>query len=359
MTRIAPQQPERQDCPLLSQSMTEPVEANSSIILLAVVDGGNGREKLRLYRRSYPQGDLSALDLQTELGLDREDTTLEIFDPVTNEYSELDSVNGGIVQRFGSRIRIVVKPRATQTKTPPLAITGRFFDFDGSLQVAGHNISIHQDVNLPHAGTAGTVWDGAILLTRCCLADEDILSRRGGGVVLELGAGCGLAGIATAVWTLARSLVLTDLSPGLQRLQRNVQTNRASLQAVGCEHVMCRACDWYNPPDLQNLLEEENTGTTAATISSSSRPSPPTPLEADMIVVADCVWTEELVAPLFATLRKYVTTSRTQVLVCYQRRGKRTDEAFWKAVHGVFGSVDELRLPPTTPPVFHLLSCRI
>jgi predicted nicotinamide N-methyase len=339
--------------------MTEPVEENSSIILVVVVDGGNRREKLRLYRRSYPQGDLSALDLKTELGLDSEDNTLEIFDSVTNEYSDLDSLNGGIVQRFGSRIRIVVKqPRATQeTKTPILAITGRFFDFDGSLQVAGHTISIHQDANLPHTGTAGTVWDGAIMLTRCCcLADDHTLLSRGGGVVLELGAGCGLAGIATAILTLARSLVLTDLPCSLQRLQLNVRQNRAVLRHVGCEHVVCRACDWYNPPDLQTLLEEENNGTATTTITSSSQTSPP--LEADVIVVADCVWMEELVAPLFATLRKYVTTSRTQVLVCYQRRGKRTDEAFWKALHGIFGTVDELCPPPTTPPVFHLLSCR-
>ncbi len=221
--------------------------------------------------------------------------------------------------------------RSLQTQSGEyLSIQGHWFSFDGSFPLHGSAVlRLEQDINVSDT-TAGTVWDGALLLAHYLPFMPSLPTR---ATVLELGAGCGLAGMATAIHFKADRLVLTDLPDQLERLHRNVITNRTHLP----NDTAVLSCDWFHPPD--NLLPKDNHNTR-------------------IIVLADCVWMKELVQPLFETLEKYVTRSTT-VLISYQIRGKDTDDLFWSELRRVFSHIytvpSQESLP--IPHVFHLLCC--
>ena len=79
-----------------------------------------------------------------------------------------------------------------------------------------------------------------------------------------------------------------------------------------------------------------------------------------MIVVADCIWLAQLIAPLLNTLKTY-TTESTKVIITYQRRGKEAHEEFWEGIHDVFDVVavdTEKTVELAKPDVFYVLECR-
>jgi predicted nicotinamide N-methyase len=225
-----------------------------------------------------------------------------------------------------------------------LAIRGRYFDdavaalIDGriAVAVAGHVLNLQQNLNCPGAGTAGCVWDGAVLLSRFLErhASEWVRNRS----VLELGSGIGLAGIAAGVLG-ARRVVLTDLGENLELLERNVRNSQAQWKAGGCQEMLCRECDWTRPPE--RLTSDDGF---------------------DVILVADCVWMEHLVDPLLATVGTFVEwapkSCDVRVLFSYQRRGRSTDDRFWAGLRQRFAAVDILDEDLCQPDVLKLISCR-
>jgi len=227
-----------------------------------------------------------------------------IFDPVVREHVPLDSFAAAddIVERFGTRLRIRLteqrQPRQHASSSSLLAIQGRYFAFDGTLSVvqrrrngSGHQepqqateetvtLTFAETPNQPNAGTGFNVWDGALLLAHYLQLQESMAmleNRR----VLELGAGCGVAGL-TAAACGARHVTLTDLPDVLPLLESNVQRNQAALRLQeATTTVSCQACDWFQP--LPRELQHHSF---------------------DVILVADCVWTQDLVAPLLAVLKQ-------------------------------------------------------
>ena len=103
---------------------------------------------------------------------------------------------------------------------------------------AGRRVVIPMDRGAQRRGVAGAsgteaasetgavVWDGAVLLARANALDPSNRKRD----VLELGAGCGLAGLA---WALTEdcNLTLTDRPHRLQALRENAQRNGAASRA--------------------------------------------------------------------------------------------------------------------------------
>ena len=97
---------------------------------------------------------------------------------------------------------------------------------------AGRRVVIPMDRGAQRRGVAGAsgteaqsetgavVWDGAVLLAHANALEPPERKRN----VLELGAGCGLAGIAWAV-TEGCNLTLTDRPHRLQALRENAQRN--------------------------------------------------------------------------------------------------------------------------------------
>jgi hypothetical protein len=83
---------------------------------------------------------------------------------------------------------------------------------------------------------------------------------------------------------------------------------------------------------------------------------------ADVILIADCVWVQELVQPLLVTLEKLLDgrSRPVQVLISYQRRGKAAHEDFWSGIHSLFDVVrepDTLHVGLEKPDCLYLLEC--
>lgn len=213
-------------------------------------------------------------------------------------------------------------------------IQGHWFPFDGVFHLNDTDaLFLQQDRNLSGT-TAGTVWDGALLLARYVPFMSSLLPYQ--ATVLELGAGCGLAGMVVAIHSKANQLILTDLPDQLQRLHCNVDYNRTLLP----KHTVVKSCDWFHPPE-------------------DMFPDTPGKQNARIIILADCVWMKELVKPLFAAVEKYLT-NETIVLISYQTRGKDTNELFWEELRRIFSLIQTIHGQDNVcpiPPVFHLLCC--
>jgi predicted nicotinamide N-methyase len=141
-------------------------------------------------------------------------------------------------------------------------------------------ISVTGDVE--PAYTASRVWPASAELA---LHVADVVR---GKKVVELGAGAGLAGLASAVLGAAR-VVLTDLPENLPLLQRNAARNGLD--------VAVAAFDWMDP----NLGEQF-----------------------DVVLAADCVFWPELFEPLLNAIEA-VAAPDAVVLVAVTHRLGRTD----------------------------------
>lgn len=160
--------------------------------------------------------------------------------------------------------------------------------------------------------------------------------------MLELGAGTGLVGIAAGIFG-AREVVLTDLPYCLPLMQENVHRHHEAAAERGCRRMECTICDWYDPPALCEFGGTEDDEAWSA----------------DVILVADCVWVQELVQPLVNTLEQLLAEADhpVQVILSYQQRGKDTHEAFLTGIQSIFNDVREVNASLTNPECFHLFKC--
>ena len=71
-----------------------------------------------------------------------------------------------LIQQIGTRLRArIIQPVPNSLdREERLAIQGRFYPYNGSLEIAGTSIEVNEQLNTPEEGTAGNVWDGAIML---------------------------------------------------------------------------------------------------------------------------------------------------------------------------------------------------
>eukprot|EP00578_Thalassiosira_sp_NH16_P022951 CAMPEP_0181083542 /NCGR_PEP_ID=MMETSP1071-20121207/4212_1 /TAXON_ID=35127 /ORGANISM="Thalassiosira sp., Strain NH16" /LENGTH=247 /DNA_ID=CAMNT_0023165205 /DNA_START=81 /DNA_END=824 /DNA_ORIENTATION=+ len=231
----------------------------------------------------------------------------------------------------------------SETAAPLLAIMGRFYPFDDSgIPFASKMLVIKEMQNQSNVGGDGgtglNVWDGSLLLARYLEKRPDLVM---GKTVLELGSGCGLVGIASAILG-AKEVTMTDLNYALPLMQENVDRNELSWKGESflCQRIECKECDWFQPPPVSELCGNSN------------RP--------DVILAADCVWLASLILPLLQTLKKYTTNASTKVIITYQQRGREAHEEFWEGVHDMFDVVvvdTEKRAGLEKPDVFHVLEC--
>lgn len=227
-----------------------------------------------------------------------------IYNNATNGYTPLpedDATN--VIPLFGTRWRVRVIYRAEErlhgssvkSPIPLLAIQGRYFAEDihpdGTITVGDYNIQVlppHPASTMDvYVNTGYHVWDGALLLIRYLESRCQSIFVRQSQCFLELGSGCGIVGIAATLLG-AKSVMLTDLPELLPFLQSNVDANLKTIVSAREQQgtsldfdITCESCDWTEPLPLP--------------IQSKSY---------DVILIADCIWIESLVVPLFDTLRK-------------------------------------------------------
>lgn len=96
-----------------------------------------------------------------------------------------------------------------------------------------HHLNILPPHPLHPQGNGATLWDCALVLTRALAEHYPSME---GMVVLELGAGLGLVGMACAA-ALGATVVSTEREIAVPLLRRNVEHNAAALQRRGCVEV--------------------------------------------------------------------------------------------------------------------------
>ena len=179
--------------------------------------------------------------------------------------------------------------------------------------------------------TGRSIWDGSVALAKFiehCASDRadadsaavELVRQRGLGragdrrrtAALELGAGTGIAGLAAAAVGM-HYVALTDLEYCLPTLRSNAEETVAASPAgaFGGSSIAVHALDWLRPS-----LEELGGPFT-------------------LVLGADVVWLEALVAPFVATLALALRAERGTVgVLAHQTRAEATDSALFAAMRG-------------------------
>ncbi len=221
---------------------------------------------------------------------------------------------------------------AAAAGTPLLAIEGRRFEFDfarGGFRVGGKPVVVvppaatRSSEAQQDGDTGRTVWDAAVVVAKYLdnlpagQGQEHGHRNLAGKRVLELGAGTGLAGLAAAV--LGAQTVITDLPYCLD----SIRANAAATGVVPPGSVTVRELDWLKPA----FAEGETY---------------------DLVLGADIVWLDHLVAPLCQLFERILELNpRVQLLLSHQTRSQQTDDVFFERLGHRFlvARVDPSELP--------------
>ena len=257
-------------------------------------------------------------------------------------------------------------------KPPPYLLEIAAASGDSTAACETITIPLEQD---SRDALGGRVWKASIFLRRWlekeAVAGRDLL---GGRTVLDVGAGIGLLGLACAVRSINRSsssslpmpppklVVLTDQSHLLPLLSRNVETVRQRIQQTSetisppphqCRVEVC-PLDWREHgqgPETAALLEQlslhvqQEVKREKETNEAHRENGAPF----DVILVADCVYYEELYQPLIDTLAA-LSGATTKLVICNDdgrtaakgieaTTGQRWDEEFFSLFSQQFQTV--------------------
>ncbi|KAJ3689086.1 hypothetical protein LUZ61_018250 [Rhynchospora tenuis] len=176
-----------------------------------------------------------------------------------------------------------------------------------AIEAFGHRLHISQDPNSKHLGM--TVWDASMVLVKYLEKN----SRKGrfspakikGKRVIELGAGCGLAGLGMAL--LGCDVILTDQLEVLPLLARNVDRNKSWISQGSSDSgsfgsVSVAELDWGNKKQIEAV-------------------GPPF----DYIIGTDVVYAEHLLEPLIETILA-LSGPRTIILIGHEIRSTTVHE---------------------------------
>jgi len=297
-----------------------------------------------------------------------ESSLVEIYDAEMQKFVALSSAelwDTDIAPKFGRFLRCIVHTAKVvntsadlqsieEKRQRPLAIMGRYYDYDPKgMDYCGKRIVVKEICNkLSEDGTGLNVWDGSVLLAKYI---ESYPDKVRGKRVLELGAGPGFVGIAAGI-VGAAEVVLTDLEYTIPLMKDNVERNVRAVQSSGCHRMECRVLDWYKPPsDLAEFaFLARRISCCDGTSLIASQP--------DVILVADCVWLEELVSPLLHAICIISRQCETAplVIISYQQRGRSTHDALMSGLRADFEIVQEVDDACfQKPDVMFIFECRI
>lgn len=237
---------------------------------------------------------------------------INLLDPF---FKGMDDIGSTLGRRI---ICEISEPSSNDCSDNLKMIEGRIFNVDGvGFQISGKRLIVREISNNQVNATGLNIWDGSILLARYLEYNTDLIF---GKTVLELGCGPGLCGISAAIIG-ATEVVMTDLKYSLQLAHENIRLNLDSIQGSGCKRIDVQECDWFCPPSIETLMF------------TSTYPQ--------TILIADCIWVEELVDPLMATIGKF-SHKRSNVLMAYQRRGKAAHDRFFDGLNRIFSNIQDV-----------------
>jgi hypothetical protein len=191
-----------------------------------------------------------------------------------------------------------------------------------SSRECGLSINLKQNKML---GIAHQLWPAATYL--CNYLERQSLGREGNeskeehGRILELGAGIGLCGIYAHHLFRARQTIITDLEDAMDIINENIELNRD--QPMISSKIEAQVLNWGDVDHVSFIMDRFADNSHNDTVSSSSdRQAPP------LVLIADCVYWENLFDPLVQTIRSLVLDYKCTVLMAYVKRWKKCSKFF-------------------------------
>ncbi|KAK4440695.1 protein N-lysine methyltransferase METTL21A [Sesamum alatum] len=181
-------------------------------------------------------------------------------------------------------------------------------------EALGHQLQFSQDPNSKHLGT--TVWDASMVLVKFleknCRKGRFSPSKLKGKRVIELGAGCGVAGFGMAL--LGCDVISTDQTEVLPLLMRNVERNTSRILQTASDSdsfgsIQVAELNWGDEDHIRAV-------------------EPPF----DYIIGTDVVYAEHLLEPLLQTILS-LSGPRTTILLGYELRSTNVHDRMldlWK-----------------------------
>lgn len=176
-----------------------------------------------------------------------------------------------------------------------------------NIELFGVDINLFQNPSSRAVGHGAVVWDAAVIFAKYMEVNPSDYepTKISGKTVLELGSGCGLAGLALML--RGAKVTFTDLEPVVDMLTtRNVQTMHRLFRSdesikYPIQDPEIMPIDWT----VEAKSEVEN------------------PQVYDLILLTDCVFSMELIEDLVGTIVKH-TGPKTTLMCCHEIR----DEVF-------------------------------
>ncbi|XVE97830.1 hypothetical protein REPUB_Repub03eG0052400 [Reevesia pubescens] len=186
-----------------------------------------------------------------------------------------------------------------------------------SFEVLGHQLQFSQDPNSKHLGT--TVWDTSMVfakfLEKNCRKGRFCPSKLKGKRVIELGAGCGVAGFGMAL--LGCDVVSTDQIEVVPLLRRNVERNTSGIMQMNSTSdsfgsIQVAELDWGNEDHIKAV-------------------APPF----DYIIGTDVVYAEHLLEPLLQTIIA-LSGPKTTIMLGHEIRSTSVHEQMLQTLKNFF-----------------------
>lgn len=226
------------------------------------------------------------------------------------DLSDLDADVSGLRLLFA-----YLTPAHSSSEGTLLAIAGPLFS-TSNLTLCGHAVQLSERratrLTEVDGCTGDHSWDGAVVLAKYLEMHPELVR---GKAVLELGAGTGVAGLG-ALAAGAESVLCTDLPYALHSLGANLALNACLGAGVGSARAA--HLDWFEP---------------------TTYPSPPQRRDGgqgwDVLLGADVVWLDHLVAPLVRALVA-LSGPHSLLLLSYQSRSEQTTDSLFRLLAAHF-----------------------
>ena len=182
-------------------------------------------------------------------------------------------------------------------------------------------------------GIAFQVWPAGKALASLLLDPASSVARLvRNKSILELGAGCGIAGLAAAI-AGAKKVFLTDRKETLPHLRNNVEINRVAIPTT--THVCAEELEWGKEIGSE-FIHKDNI---------------------DVIIASDCMYWASLYDRLVMTLLN-LSTPKTLILLVHQTRRKEVEKTFYERLSRFFVISRVCPLDSPTKPPFLLAKQR-
>lgn len=154
--------------------------------------------------------------------------------------------------------------------------------------------------------TGGSIWHAGMALTHHLLNNDNLVKDK---IVLEIGAGCALPGIASGLLG-AKVVILTDMPEQVSHLQQNVDLN--SKQCPSCEFICVpfmfgdSMSDLISQLQLKLQLQQHNTTLSSIDV---------TKLSIDVILGCDVAYDVSLHEPIISSVQSLLQPTSIALLV--------------------------------------------